>query len=232
MADPEVMLRARALCVRPATASRPIITDLDLTVGKGELFFVRGGNGAGKSVLARTLLGLEAVADGELSILGRDVSLFTPNDWARWRRTVGYLPQEDDLLPELTVAQQLLLSLGTAGWEAERSLTRAAKVLEEVGLAGRAEALPRQLSFSEKKLILLARSLARLPILLVADQMLDGLDRETVYQLLSLVQDYRARGMTVLLFTQRLTAKQLPGCRGAYLARGRIIEHYPGGEPE
>ncbi len=180
-----------------------VLRGLDLDVARGEIVAILGPSGSGKSTLLNLLAGIDDADAGTIEVDG--VSLATLSDRERTlfrRRRVGFVFQFFNLLPTLTVAENLLLPLdlvGSHGAEAER---RVADLLERVGIAGRGAAYPDRLSGGEQQRVAVARALAHDPDLILADEPTGNLDRETGRRVLRLLEELvRAEDRTMVVVT-------------------------------
>lgn len=192
----------------------PLFTSLSLTLAAGEYVAIMGESGVGKSTLLNLVAGLEAPDAGEIRVAGQRISGLADADAARLRREkLGFIFQAFHLLPHLTLEQNvrvplLLLRRDDPG--------RAAAMLDAVGLGGRLQAYPRELSGGELQRVAIARALVHRPALLLADEPTGNLDPETAATVLALLrEEIRQNGTTAILVTHSLHAAS-----GA----GRILE--------
>jgi ABC-type lipoprotein export system ATPase subunit len=177
---------------------------MTLDVEDAEVVTVLGPSGSGKTTLLRTLAGFERPSVGTVRVFGHDVGRLSGRAAGEYRaRTIGYVEQHyaRALAPELTARELVAVRLGLAGMPKRARIARADKLLERVGLLGRAEALPRELSGGEQQRVAVCAALAHGPRLLLADEPTGELDRETaglVYALLGdLVREERCTAVIV-----------------------------------
>ena len=176
------------------------LTDVSLDVAPGELVSLTGPSGSGKSTLLNLIGSLDEPDAGSITVDGLRLD---GRDAAAYRaETVGFVFQFHHLIPTISAIDNVQVPmLGRGRGRAARERT-ARGLLAEVGLAGRADAVPATLSGGERQRVAIARALANDPRLLLADEPTGALDSETGAQVLSLLQRLRAeRGMTVLLVT-------------------------------
>lgn len=197
MTAPETMLETEALTKRYPGAEGAALDDVGLTVARGEVFGLVGRSGSGKTTLLRLVAGLEAPSSGRVRVAGRavadDRAWVPPED-----RPVGMLFQEGALFPHLDVAANV--EFGIRGLPADRRRRRREEVLELVGLEGRDDRHPHELSGGERRRAALARSLAPEPELLLLDEPFTGLDEELTSRLREAVSRVLAEtGITALL---------------------------------
>ena len=176
-----------------------ILRGVDLTADAGEALAVMGPSGAGKTTLLMLMAGLLAPTSGTVTIAGRDLSTLNEDGLAAFRRdNVGIVFQAFHLVPAMTALENVALPLEFAG--RADAFVRAAEVLAAVGLAGRAQHFPAELSGGEQQRVALARALAPRPRLLLADEPTGNLDGETGERVMELLFSLSA-GMTLVLVT-------------------------------
>lgn len=175
---------------RKRYGTRTVLADFALSVGLGEIVALLGPSGCGKSTALRIVAGLDSDFDGEVRVLGARVREPSP--------AVGVMFQEPRLLPWLTVARNVAFAVD----DADSAMPRVDALLDEVGLAGWANALPRALSGGMAQRVALARALFREPAVLLLDEPFGAVDALTRARLQSLLLRVAARhGTTVLLVT-------------------------------
>jgi putative ABC transport system ATP-binding protein len=178
---------------------RRVLTDLSYTLGAGEYIAVMGDSGVGKSTLLNLIAGLDTPDSG--NILVDDVVMSSLNDDAatRLRREkFGFIFQAFHVLPHLTLIQNIALPLLLNG----SALTRAEQMLTAVGLQGRGDDFPRQLSGGELQRVAIARALVHRPKLVLADEPTGNLDPDTAHSVLMLLRDeIKANGSSGIMVT-------------------------------
>jgi putative ABC transport system ATP-binding protein len=182
---------------------RTVLNAVSLALAPGDFVAITGESGVGKSTLLNVIAGLEPVDAGTVRFEGRDLASLDDDALARLRRDrFGFVFQAFHVLPHLTVAQNvsLPLLLRQEGGAAMRDKARA--LLAAVGLDGREEAMPRELSGGELQRVAIARALVGAPALLLADEPTGNLDPENARQVLRLLKgEARARGAAAVLAT-------------------------------
>lgn len=182
---------------------RRLFDGLELTLAPGEFVAVMGESGVGKSTLLNLVGGLDAPDAGEVEIEG--VALSGLSDDARTllrRDRIGFVFQAFHILPHLTLAQNVALPMVLQKRPSAEALARASEMLGAVGLDGRSEDYPQQLSGGELQRIAIARALAHRPALVLADEPTGNLDPETAARVLALFEEQvRRAGTGVLLVT-------------------------------
>ncbi len=191
MNAPDVPLRPAPFALecrqlRKVYGSRTVLRGIDLQLRPGEYVAVMGESGVGKSTLLNLIAGLDAPDGGELRIDGQPVDALDDDTATQLRRQkLGFIFQAFHLLPHLTLQQNVALPLLLNGLPQER----AAQMLAAVGLAGREQDFPRQLSGGEMQRVAIARALAHRPRLLLADEPTGNLDPDTAADILQLLKD-------------------------------------------
>ena len=196
-----IELRNVSKTVVSGNAPLTIVQPLDLTVGSGQYVSIVGPSGSGKSTLLGLIAGLDAPTTGEITIDGVEISGLGEDALARLRgRKIGIVFQFFHLVPSLTAFENVLVPLEIAG--AARAPDRAAALLSEVGLDGRAGHYPAQLSGGEQQRIAIARALANEPPILLADEPTGNLDSANGLRIVELLRRvHRSRGTTIVLVT-------------------------------
>jgi len=198
-----------------------VFQDLDLELHRGEITCLQGPSGSGKSTIIALIAGLMVPDAGRVIFDGRDVGDLSDSERSYLRATrIGTVLQSGNLLPFLTAAENVAMAMRLAG--AERSAEHVAGILDQVGLADRADHLPRRLSGGEAQRASLAVSLANEPDLLLADEAVGQLDRATAASVMSIfTRVCRERGLAVLLVTHDDEVAAF-GSRIVRLAEGRL----------
>jgi putative ABC transport system ATP-binding protein len=176
---------------------------IDLQVAAGEFVAVVGKSGSGKSTLINMITGIDRPTEGEVWVAGMPVHRLTENQIAVWRgRTVGVVFQFFQLLPTLTVLENVMLPMDFCNvYNRLERPERAMKLLEMVGVSEQAHKLPANLSGGQQQRVAIARSLANDPPLLVADEPTGNLDSKTATAVIDLFKELAARGKTILMVT-------------------------------
>lgn len=181
---PPYALECRQL--RKDYGSRPVLRGVDLCLRPGEYVAIMGESGVGKSTLLNLIAGLDAADGGRLLIDGIEIDALDDNAATLLRRQkLGFIFQAFHLLPHLNLLQNVALPLLLNGMPADR----AHAMLAAVGLAGREQDFPRQLSGGEMQRVAIARALAHRPRLLLADEPTGNLDPDTADEILRLLKD-------------------------------------------
>ena len=212
-----------------------VLRGVDLAVGAGEAVCLIGASGSGKSTLLRCVDLLEPVDDGTVWLDGRDVT--DPRvDADSVRREIGVVFQAYNLFPHLTALDNVTLALRVVHRRpAAQARADAELLFERFGLAGKARAHPDSLSGGQQQRVALVRAIASRPRLLLLDEVTSALDPELVGEVLDMVAELRADGMTMLIATHELAFARDVADRVAFLHDGVAHEQGPAtqvlGEP-
>ena len=175
---------------------------ISLTVDPGEFVAIVGSSGSGKSTAMNIIGCLDVPTSGTYHLGGRDVSAMNDDQQAEIRnKMLGFIFQQYNLIPKLTVQENVELPLLYAGVGAQERRVRAAEALERVGLAEKHRNLPSQLSGGQQQRVSIARALAGHPSLILADEPTGALDSRTGREVLGFLQKLNREGDTVVLIT-------------------------------
>ena len=171
---------------------------IDFEIEKGEFAVVIGPSGAGKTTVLNILGGMDTATEGQVLVDGQDIARYNQRQLTAYRRdAIGFVFQFYNLIPNLTALENVELALQIC-----KDPMDASEVLKEVGLGGRMDNFPAQLSGGEQQRVSIARALAKNPKLLLCDEPTGALDYNTGKAILKLLQDTcRKKGMTVVLIT-------------------------------
>ena len=179
------------------------VREIDLTIAAGEFVAVAGPSGSGKTTLLQLLGALDRPTSGGILFEGRDIARLGDGELGRLRlHSFGFVFQQFNLIPTLTAAQNIEIALAPSGMRAEDRGSRVVTLLDAVGLAGRADHVPGQLSGGEQQRVAIARSLANEPHVLLADEPTGNLDSTTGSEILDLLLSLSGDGgRTVIIVT-------------------------------
>ena len=201
---------------------------VSLEVAAGEYVALLGSSGSGKSTLLNLIGGLDRPTSGSVTVMGRALAQLASAELAAYRRnTVGMIFQAFNLVPSMTLAENVELPMRFAEVPREQrgGLVRAA--LERVGLGARAGHRPSELSGGEQQRGSIARALVNKPALLLADEPTGNLDSRTGAEIMGLVQELNREGMTVVLVTHERALADRYATRLVFLADGRLSDGAP-----
>ena len=198
------VIRVESLCKSYATAAGPfpVLKDVDLVIDPGEFVAIMGPSGSGKSTFMNILGCLDRASSGRYLLNGNDVASLDQDALARLRGgTIGFVFQGFNLLPRMTLEDNVALPLVYAGVEREQRQARARELLERVGLARYAASLPNQISGGQQQRVAIARALVNRPRLILADEPTGNLDSHTSEEIMAMFAELNAEGITIALVT-------------------------------
>jgi putative ABC transport system ATP-binding protein len=201
------------------------VNEVSLAVHKGEFLALLGSSGSGKSTLLSLLAGLDRPTSGAIRVQDRNLSELNAEELARYRRdTVGMVFQSFNLLPRMTLEENVELPLRLAEVDRHERAARVTEALERVGLAPRKQHRPSELSGGEQQRGALARALVNRPAILFADEPTGNLDSANGEQILVLLREIQGSlGTTVVMVTHERPLAERFANRIAMLADGRLI---------
>ncbi len=205
--------------VRKSFAGREVVAGIDLELTRGECFGLLGPNGAGKTTTLRMLLGLAHPDAGEISLLGHPV----PRAAREGRIRVGVVPQVDNLDPDFTVRENLVVYGGYFGLREKEMDQRIPALLEFATLEARADSRIQELSGGMKRRLVLARALVNDPDLIFLDEPTTGLDPQARHQMWEKLRVLLRRGKTILLTTHSMDEAERLCDRLMIIDHGRAL---------
>jgi len=209
------------------------LTDINITIGRGETLGLVGESGSGKTTLGRAILGLAPVTGGTISFDGKDISRATRKDRRVLSRDLQVVFQDPytSLNPALEIGDILAEPLGVQGMEAAAAKKRVRELLDQVGLPADAiNRLPREFSGGQRQRVAIARALALSPKLIVCDEPVSALDLSTQARVLDLfLQIQKDTGVSYLFVSHDLDVVRHISHRVAVMYHGEIVEQGPAG---
>ncbi|PKQ36585.1 MAG: polar amino acid ABC transporter ATP-binding protein [Actinobacteria bacterium HGW-Actinobacteria-11] len=217
--------------LRLSFGSTEVLHGITCDVTEGEVVCIIGASGSGKSTLLRCMNGLETPSHGSVEVNGHMLtSKERRADLAAVRRDVGMVFQQFNLFPHLTARENVTLApRKVLGLNAQEAGARADTLLAKVGLAARADAFPGNLSGGQAQRVAIARALAMQPRVMLFDEPTSALDPEIVGEVLSVMKELAAEGMTMVVVTHEIGFAREVADRVIYMDDGRIVES---GTPE
>ncbi|NPD23980.1 ABC transporter ATP-binding protein [Corallococcus exiguus] len=226
---PLVELRGVTKSYAEGDSVREVLSGTSLALHRGEFVVLLGRSGSGKSTLLNLISGIDQATHGEILVEGRDLGRMPERDRTLLRRErVGFIFQAFNLLPTLTVEENVRLPLELLGRSSAEASARARELLERVGLGTRANSFPDRLSGGEQQRVAVARALAHAPPLLLADEPTGNLDEETGGQVLDLLEGLTRQGNACALIVTHEPAMAERADRVLTMENGRLVER-PGG---
>jgi len=177
------------------------INDISLVISAGEFVYVVGHSGAGKSTLLRLIYRQEKATKGRIVINGRDISKIRYNQVPQYRREVGFVFQDYQLLPHKTAYENVAYALEVRGEHRRKIQVRVREVLELVGLKDKEKSYPSQLSGGEQQRVAIARAIINRPSILIADEPTGNLDPMTSRTIIEVLETINKLGTTVVVAT-------------------------------
>lgn len=211
---------------------QPLLTDVNMTVRAGELVYIIGRVGSGKSSLLKTIYAEMEFDEGEATVLGTDLMKLKRRYIPELRRQMGIVFQDYALLRRETVAQNLDFVLRATGWKKrEERQARIDEVLTHVGLADRKDAYPYQLSGGEQQRVAIARAILNNPRLILADEPTGNLDAETARSIISFLKSLTESGTAVVMITHNMNhLKHFEG--RVFECGGNTVRELPKAHPQ
>ena len=202
----------------------PAVDHVSFSINAGEFVALLGTSGSGKSSLLNLIAGLDTPTSGSVAVAGRDLARMSREELARYRRsTVGMVFQAFNLVPAMTVLENVELPMRFAEVPREQRMSRARGSLERVGLGHRLNHRPSELSGGEQQRASLARALVNSPSLLLADEPTGNLDSRTGTEIMGLIHDINREGTTVLMVTHERPLAERYASRFIFLRDGKLV---------
>ena len=194
-------------------ADQIVLRDVNLTVREGEMIYLLGKVGSGKSSLMKTIYGALPIATGSARVLEYDMTRIRRSKLPYLRRRLGIIFQDYKLLTDRSVEENLLFVLTATGWRDKKLMkNHVREVLEQVGMANKAYKKPYELSGGEQQRVVIARALLNSPEIILADEPTGNLDVVTGREIMDLLYSISQAGITVLVSTHNLQwPEQFPG---------------------
>ena len=201
-----------------------VLSDVNLTLNKGEFIYLIGRTGSGKSSLLKTLYGELPARDGIVRVAGYDLTQLRRKDIPYLRRKIGIVFQDFQLLFDRSVEKNLEFVLGATGWTEKAEISRRIdEVLAKVGLSDKRKSMPHQMSGGEQQGIAIARALLNDPDVIIADEPTGNLDPDTTLEVMKLLRRISENGTAVLMATHNYTLMQKYPSRIANCNNGTVI---------
>ncbi|MDR5784825.1 amino acid ABC transporter ATP-binding protein [Caballeronia sp. LZ065] len=201
-----------------------VLKGIDLNIGHGEVISLIGRSGSGKSTLLRCINGLESIDGGRIDVAGTPLS----DDAAalkQLRTQVGMIFQQFNLFPHLSIGRNVMLApMIVLGMKSAEARMQAGLQLERVGISDKFDAYPDQLSGGQQQRVAIARALCMSPKALLCDEITSALDPELVQEVLAVMKELAAGGMTLVMVTHEMRFAREVCDRVVFLHQGRIHE--------
>ncbi|MEM8755281.1 MAG: ATP-binding cassette domain-containing protein [Pseudomonadota bacterium] len=198
---------------------RPVLEGIDLDLPAGSLHFLAGPSGAGKTTLLRLLFFALRPREGAVRVFDEDAATLDRAGVAALRRRMGVVLQDCDLIDHMSVTENIGLPLRVAGKRPEDYADDIRELGAWVGLGGRLDAAPRELSSGERQRVAIARAVVGSPDLVIADEPTGNVDAEAAQRIMSLLLELNRLGKTVLIATHDLDLMRAAQGRAAHVLR-------------
>ena len=206
------------------------LKDVNVHIDKGEFVFVLGHSGAGKSTFLKLMLREEKATKGEVIVNGYNLSKIKEKDIPYMRRTLGVVFQDFRLIPNLTAYENIAFAMRVTNIGEKEIKRRVPYILNLVGLAGKADKLPAQLSGGEQQRVALARALVHNPDLVIADEPTGNIDPQLSLEIMELLKAINSTGTTVLVVTHEHDLARRYARRVIEMRNGVIINDTTAGK--
>ncbi|MBV8667483.1 MAG: ATP-binding cassette domain-containing protein [Burkholderiaceae bacterium] len=197
------------------------LSDVNLSIAKGEFVFLAGPSGAGKSTLLKMIAAIERPSSGTLTVNGQDIGKLKSSGLPYLRRNLGLILQQQRLLADRNVLANVMLPLVVSGATSQDAEKRARAALDKVGMLDKAGDEPLSLSGGEQQRVAIARAIVNRPQVILADEPTANLDRANAKKVLDALQAFHGVGVTCIVSThdEPDTANRV-----IHLERGRVLE--------
>jgi putative ABC transport system ATP-binding protein len=234
-ADPAIQLDRVSRHYTMGETSVRAVDELSLSVPHNEFLALLGSSGSGKSTLLNLIAGLDRPTSGSIFAHGQNIASLSPLDLARYRRnTIGMIFQSFNLLPRMTLEENIELPLRLAEVDRTERPARVREALERVRLTHRLGHRPTELSGGEQQRVAIARALVNRPKILLADEPTGNLDSATGEAILTLLRELRTQlGMTIVMVTHERPLAEAFADRLAIMGDGKLLStSSPNGLPQ
>ncbi|MCE7082400.1 cell division ATP-binding protein FtsE [Streptomyces sp. ST2-7A] len=217
------MIRFDSVSVTYPRMNAPALRELSLEIERGEFVFLVGSSGSGKSTFLRLILREERATQGSVHVLGKDLGRLSNWKVPQVRRKLGTVFQDFRLLPNKTVGENVAFAMEVIGKSRIEIRKTVPQVLDLVGLAGKEERMPGELSGGEQQRVAIARAFVNKPMLLIADEPTGNLDPQTSVGIMKLLDRINRTGTTVVMATHDAQIVDQMRKRVIELDKGRLV---------
>jgi cell division transport system ATP-binding protein len=200
------------------------IQDVSFAINAGELVFLTGHSGAGKSTILKLIMLMERASSGSVQIENKALSQMVSKDIPLHRQQIGVVFQNHQLLSDRSVFDNIALPLRICGYDAVDAGRRVRAALDKVGLLNREKHNPKLLSTGEQQRVGIARAIVHKPKILLADEPTGNLDPQLSAEVMTLFQQFNQVGTTVLVASHDLSLIRRMNCRTLTLKEGRLVD--------
>lgn len=200
-----------------------VVDDLSLSITTGDFVVITGKSGAGKTTIGRLLIRDLLPTKGTITVDGEDLTKLKPKNIPMLRRKVGVVFQDFKIIPDKTVGENISIALEIAGFDSKKIKAKVDRLLDMVGIPGKANLFPIQLAGGEIQRAAIARAIACEPPILFADEPTGNLDKDTSIEIFKLLQKINSDGTTIIMATHDVTLIDLNKARHIHIEKGKII---------
>ncbi|NLW43757.1 MAG: cell division ATP-binding protein FtsE [Syntrophomonadaceae bacterium] len=199
------------------------LVDVTLKIERGEFVFLMGPSGAGKSTFIKLLMREELPTRGQIFVASRSVLRMKSSEVPLLRRSIGVVFQDFKLLENKTVRENVAFAMQVVGASPHQIKTRVEETIKMVGLQGKEDCFPSQLSGGEQQRVGIARAIVNHPLILIADEPTGNLDVETSWEIMDLLSEINRKGTTVIMATHAQDIVRRMHKRVIYLEKGKVV---------
>lgn len=205
------------------TEGLPALSDVNIEIEDGEFVFVVGDSGSGKSTFIKLLLKEIEPTAGTITVGGKDLSEIKHRNIPKYRRKIGVVFQDFRLLRDRNVLENITFAQKVIGVPNKVIKQRVPKVLSQVGIPGKYQSMPRELSGGEQQRVAIARALINEPDIILADEPTGNLDNKNAWDIMKLLEQINDRGTTVIVVTHNLEIVKVMKKRVITIKKGVVI---------
>jgi len=198
------------------------LSSISLSVARGEMFFIIGRSGAGKTTILKLISSMEPPTSGLIEISGQAIHRIKGANLAKLRQKIGVAYQDFKLLTDRTAAENVAISMEVSYKKPQLIRNRVRSLLEQLDLADKHDTITGELSRGEQQRVTLARAVANSPTMVLVDEPTGNLDADTTERVVKLLQNSHKSGATVIIATHDETIYRNSGCRIMQLHQGAI----------
>jgi cell division transport system ATP-binding protein len=204
-------------------SGRPALKDVSVNIDKGEFVFLIGPSGSGKSTFLQLMIREEDADSGEIHVADFHVNALRPREIPKLRQRIGYVFQDFRLLPKKNVFDNVAFAMQVIGKDRDTTADAVGRALDLVGLAGKENRRPHELSGGEQQRVAIARAVVNRPLVLLADEPTGNLDPDTSGEIMALLNRINRNGTTVVMSTHDNTAVDSMRRRVLELSKGELV---------
>ncbi len=202
------------------------LRDVSFEVEAGEMLFLTGHSGAGKTTILRLLMMMQPISYGQLCVNGKDINTIKTKDIHKYRLNIGMIFQDHRLLDNKTVLENVALPLQIRGYSDSYSFKSARAALQQVSIGEKAKFYPQELSSGQQQRVGIARAFVAKPSLILADEPTGNLDPDLSLELMQIFEELNKQGMTIIIASHDLFLIKRLQKRVLVLDKGELIDDF------